>query len=394
LRDPSGLSEQVATLPPAAVAIIQLCDGDSTIDEICAEFGRRYRSPLDRHILDRLLEQLDRALLLDSARFAAHSAHVFQDFSRSPTRPAHHAGKSYPAEAGELAAFLDATFDPPRGPGRPRPGSGPLPRAIVAPHIDFPRGGPAYAWAYRALADAAEAPELVVLFGTDHNGIDHPFTFTRKHYQTPLGPLETDGGFVDAVTAEIAANVSPEAARALFAEEHHHRGEHSLEFQMVWLRHALGDRAQGVKVVPILCGSLQRFVEGTDDPGADRLYAAVLTAIERLAKERRTLYVAGADLAHVGPRFGDADPLDQDDSTSLERRDQETLAVAARGDAAGWFGEIRRERDRRRVCGLPPIYALLSVARPKAGSITSYAQCAADEGGGSLVSIASLVYAD
>jgi AmmeMemoRadiSam system protein B len=396
LRDPSGLSEQIATLPPAAVAIVQLCDGDSTPDEICAEFGRRYRSPLERTILERLLLQLDTALLLDSARFAAHSARVFGDFQRSPTRAPYHAGKSYPLEAGELAASLDATFDPPRGPGRPRPGSRPLPRAIVAPHIDFPRGGPAYAWAYRALADAAEAPELVILFGTDHNGVAHPFTFTRKHYQTPLGPLETDVAFVDAVAGELAAQVSPAAARDLFAEEHHHRGEHSLEFQMVWLRHALGARADRVKVVPILCGSLHRFVEGAGEPAADRLIAAVFAAIERQTQGRRTLYVAGADLAHVGPRFGDPDPLDKDDSASLERRDQETLRVAARGDASGWFGEIRREGDRRRVCGLPPIYALLAVARPREGSgaITSYAQCAADDDGGSLVSIASLVYAD
>jgi hypothetical protein len=63
-----------------------------------------------------------------------------------------------------------------------------------------------------------------------------------------------------------------------------------------------------------------------------------------------------------------------------------------RGDAAGWFGEIQKERDRRRVCGLPPIFAMLECARPGAGSLTAYAQCPADEEGGSLVSIASLVY--
>src|SRR5207237_7430145 len=69
LRDPSGLTEQVARLPPAVVAILQLCDGETTRDEICAEFERRYRSPLGRESLDRLLDQLDQALLLDSERF-------------------------------------------------------------------------------------------------------------------------------------------------------------------------------------------------------------------------------------------------------------------------------------------------------------------------------------
>jgi predicted class III extradiol MEMO1 family dioxygenase len=160
---------------------------------------------------------------------------------------------------------------------------------------------------------------------------------------------------------------------------------------MVWLRHALGARADALKVVPILCGSLHRFVASDDDPTADPTIGVVLSAIERMSAGR-TLYIAGADLAHVGPRFGDADPLDRDDSASLERRDQETLAAAARGDAAAWFAEIKREKDRRRVCGLPPIYSLLRVAGARDGAVQSYAQCPADENGGSLVSIASVVF--
>src|SRR5205823_6457945 len=138
-----------------------------TRDEICAEFQRRYQRQLERVALDRLLSQLDDALLLDSPRFRAHSAKVFAEFQRAEVRAAHHAGRSYPKGAAELAEFLDDAFVPPHGPGRPQPGSGPLPRAIIAPHIDFPRGGAAYGWAYRPLADAREAPELVVVFGTD-----------------------------------------------------------------------------------------------------------------------------------------------------------------------------------------------------------------------------------
>src|SRR6185503_6357254 len=118
------------------------------------EFERRYGSPLGREVLDRLLDQLDQALLLDSERFRQHSATVFAEFARAEVRPAHLAGKSYPADPRELAALLDSFFAPPRGPGKPDAPTGPLPRAIVAPHIDFHRGGAAYAWAYRPLACA------------------------------------------------------------------------------------------------------------------------------------------------------------------------------------------------------------------------------------------------
>ncbi|HEX4460216.1 MAG TPA: MEMO1 family protein, partial [Polyangia bacterium] len=117
-----------------------------------------------------------------------------------------------------------------------------------------------------------------------------------------------------------------------------------------------------------------------------------LSTLNELTAGKRVLWIAGADLAHVGPRFGDKEPLDADDRTSLERRDQETLAACTRGDAAAWFEELHKERDRRRVCGLPPIFALLECAQPGTGELAVYAQCPADEAGGSLVSIASLVY--
>jgi predicted class III extradiol MEMO1 family dioxygenase len=117
-----------------------------------------------------------------------------------------------------------------------------------------------------------------------------------------------------------------------------------------------------------------------------------LSSLMELTAGRRTLWIAGADLAHVGPRFGDAESLDAGDRDSLERRDHETLVHASRGDGAAWFDEIRKERDRRRVCGLPPIFALLETARPGVGRVAAYAQCPADDHGGSIVSIASLVY--
>ncbi|MCA1665125.1 MAG: AmmeMemoRadiSam system protein B [Myxococcales bacterium] len=219
-----------------------------------------------------------------------------------------------------------------------------------------------------------------------------PFTFTRKHYETPLGTMTTDVELVDALTKKVGERLGETRAQALFKDEYHHRGEHSLEFQMVWLRHMWKERADAVKVVPILCGSLHDFVENGDSPRSDARVDVVLSTLVELVGARSTLWIAGADLAHVGPRFGDQEALDAGDRGSLERRDQETLAHASRGDAAGWFEEIRKERDRRRVCGLPPIFAMLESAKPGAGRVAAYAQCPADDDGGSIVSIASLVY--
>lgn len=388
LRDPSGLSEAVATLPPTAVAVIQLCDGEHTREEICREFERRYRQQLPRTALDGLLAQLDDALLLDTERFRQHAAVIFAEFARSPVRPAALAGRAYSTNPTELSALLDAYFTPPQGPGRPEPSSeARRPRALIAPHVDFHRGGPAYAWAYQPLALTADRPpELVVVLGTDHNGLDQPFTLTKKHYETPLGRIATDGELVDRLAREAASN----SGDTLFRDEHHHRGEHSIEFQMVWLRHVYGERADAIRALPILCGSFGAFVSGGIEPASDPRVGGFLRALSSAVADRDVLWIAAADLAHVGPRYGDAEPLDDEDKASLERRDQTTLAHVTRGDAAGWFAEIRKERDRRRVCGLSPIYALLEAARPGSGRLAVYAQCPAEQG--SIVSIASVVY--
>src|SRR6185369_13878352 len=117
LRDPSGFAPDVARLHPTAVAIIQLCDGDSTRDQICAEFGKRYGKPLERATLDQFLNQLDQALLLDSDRFRQHASQVVEAFFRSPVRPAYLAGSSYPDDPSELSRMLDGFFNPPNGPG-------------------------------------------------------------------------------------------------------------------------------------------------------------------------------------------------------------------------------------------------------------------------------------
>ncbi len=382
LRDPSGLSPHTRHLSPIGAAVVQLCDGESTRDEICAQFQRRYKQPLARATLDALLAQLDDALLLDTPKFREHSARVYGEYARLEARPPSHAGRSYPADGRDLRALLDRCFEKPHGPGRPAAGSGALPRAIIAPHIDFPRGGPAYAWAYRALIAATEEPELVVIFGTDHNGAEQPFTLTRKHFDTPLGRVTTDG--------ELVRTLKERGGELLFASEYHHRDEHSIEFQAVWLRYVYGERMDRIPILPVLCGSLHDFIERGGDPSEASDVGGFLGALAEAVKGRRVLWIAGADLAHVGPRFGDDKPLDAADRDSLERRDQVTLGKVIAGDAGGWFEEIRRERDARRVCGVSPIYALLHAARPGRGQLAAYGQCPADSG--SVVSIASLVF--
>jgi hypothetical protein len=84
--------------------------------------------------------------------------------------------------------------------------------------------------------------------------------------------------------------------------------------------------------------------------------------------------VAGADLAHVGPRFGDAARVSPAELRRIEREDRAMLEPVARGDAQGFFASIAADGDRRRICGFSPIYALLRCLPGVPGVVRHYGQ--------------------
>ena len=209
-------------------------------------------------------QKLDDALLLDSTNFRLHCAKIYADFAQSPSRPPLGAGTLYPTGVDDLIKGLESAFAAPNGPGLAVPETaGKAPRAMLLPSVEIKSGGPAYAWALKPLLDAAEFPTLIVLLGCDHGAADPMLTLTRKHYQTPIGELQTDVELVDAIIADATAK-STELGELVVRDEFHHRNEHSLELLAIWLRFVLDQRKKRgrqkmpiPKVVPVLCGSLR-----------------------------------------------------------------------------------------------------------------------------------------
>jgi hypothetical protein len=52
------------------------------------------------------------------------------------------------------------------------------------------------------------------------------------------------------------------------------------------------------------------------------------------------------------------------------------LVFVEAGDAGGFFQAVARDGDRRRICGLPPIYAALRVLGGHRGRLLRYGQWA------------------
>ena len=368
LRDRTDPTGQPVVLNEAALQIAALFDGQRTAGMVRSAFLLAAGVAPTEDEVRRLAAQLDEANLLDSPAFRRRLGERVAAYRRSEARAAVHAGRAYPGAPGELTAFLDGLFLHPDGPGgRPESGiAGPV-RGVIAPHIDLHRGGPTYAWTYRALAEA-EPVELYVLLGTCHTPMGTALAATRKPYDTPLGPATVDERFLELLETAYPGD--------LYADEFSHEAEHSVEFQVLFLRYlGLVGAGRGA-IVPLLCGSLHQWVEPTDSPLASAEVRAALGALaQALARfPGRVCLVAGADLAHIGPQFGDPSPVDPAFSARVERADREMLELVCRGDAEGFFRQVMADHDARRICGLSPIYYLLSLIRPVEGRLIKYSQ--------------------
>jgi hypothetical protein len=367
LRDPEHYAESVLCVSPDTAGVLGLLDGRNSLLDIQAAFSRRYGELLFREQLLGLLRSLDEHLLLDSPRFAAHKAAVDADYRRAAARPAFFAGMSYPDDPAALRRFLDGLFDVADGPGA----TPPSPEAarmvgLVVPHIDLPRGGYCYGWGYRE-AEGLPPVDRWVILGTAHAPMRRPFALTRKAFETPLGAAEVDQECLDRLLERVG--------EAWLEGEMAHRGEHSIEFQAVFLRHRI-PAERPLCILPVLCGSFQEFVEARRAPDEATEAGGFLAALREVLRglPGRTVVVASADLAHVGGQFGDPWPVTPGRLREIAAADREALDAVVSGDAEAFFQRVARDGDRRRVCGLPPIYAALRLLHPAEGRLLKYGQ--------------------
>lgn len=356
LRDPYGVLDG-AVVTPAAYWVLAHFDGERRPEDVVRALEAAGLRGVQVRDVERIASQAAEAGLVFGPEYSARRDAALAAF-RSAPRPPACAGGAYPDDESALREMLAGFYEDARGPGarRPRSRAGEGVRLLVAPHIDFRRGGPTYAHAYGALENCDA--ELYVVFGTAHASPPHPYTLTRQDYDTPLGPVATDRAVVNALAAELGDE-------ELFAHELAHAGEHSCEFQMVWLRWVLGDRP--FRAVPILCSSISHSA----DPEAET--SRFLTALARATAGRRACFVAGADLAHVGPLYGDPRPPTTEELAALGAQDRRTLALLEAGDPAGFHGEATVDDERRRLCGVAPIYAAMRAAG-RGARLLDYAQ--------------------
>jgi AmmeMemoRadiSam system protein B len=384
VRDPETLAEQPIFLNQTLLFLISRMDGKHTLRDIQADYFRAAGEILPIEILENLVMQLDEQHYLDSPAVQSYYEELLIQYREAPLRPARHAGSAYEGNHDALVSQIRGFFAPPEGPGNNSIAdiSNPL-RGLISPHIDFTRGGPTYAQAYQALANSPKA-DTYIIFGTCHLPMPHRFSVSDKDYETPLGTVKTDRGFVSRLLSRMGSR---------YLDEFSHRAEHSIEFQVVFLRYILRNRPD-FTIVPILVSSFHDIFSEGRAAGKDPEIRRVVSALQETMSEvqGRICVIAGADLAHVGKRFGDSSGPTEYSLQRVERDDRIFLNLVKEGDAEGMFRSIAEDNDSRRVCGYPAIYMTLRCINQPRGKLLQYRQWSDMNAGAAVTCAAMALY--
>jgi hypothetical protein len=371
------LTDQTLFIPQQLGPILALIDGTRDAHGLSAALAVRLGMSVSPGEIEQILTTFDQAMLLDNERSAEARVQALNEFRASPFREPVLAGGTYPEDPVELRSllqdFLDAveegpTFHEVRG--------------LISPHIDYARGGPVYAQVWGSARDFVRDADLAVIFGTDHSSPDGRLTLTLQHYATPFGVLPTEQDVVQELVEVMGAEEA-------FRQELYHRGEHSIELATTWL-HYIRDE-QPCELVPILCGTFERFVGEGGDTKEDAQVEKVIDALCSALENRNAIVLAAGDLSHVGPAFG-GHPLDLVGRAQLGSADEELIERICAGDAIGFLDAICNVGDTNNVCGMAPIYLTMRTLSPVNGTKVAYERCPADEGFTSIVSICGVVF--
>lgn len=421
LADARQISDKVVYTTPAAQLILPHLTGEHGIDEIVsrvnASIQGKAAQPLTREVLEQFVAQLDDAALLEGPTFDALVIKMRADFDSSANLPPSVTaaiadavvqqalgGEASDEQKSELGAEkLRDLFDQwiaQALEAAPDPSFDTLPKAIVAPHLDYPRGWINYAHAYGRMR-VVDRPDRVVILGTNHFGMATGVCGCDKGYETPLGISPADDAFMHALRERLG---SDNAAR-LFAHRYDHEREHSIELQVAWIQHvfAPGDGDNGH--VPVF-GALVHdptVNSGSSYDGEGLAFEPFVDALRDVLASLpgKSLIVASADLSHVGPQFGDQVTLagEQDENpqgvakrNQTIEHDQRMLQMIAQSKPDDLLAAMTWQKNPTRWCSIGNLVATMKAVRPNEVRMLNYGGAIDQQGMGMVTSFAAAMF--
>lgn len=171
---------------------------------------------------------------------------------------------------------------------------------LISPHAGYIYSGSVAAHAYKQL-EGSDTESVIVLAPSHRYRFKGASLYDKGSYQTPLGMIPVD--------QKLAAGIRARSDLIGFYENAH-LDEHSLEVQLPFLQHMLGD----FHLVPLLLGH----------PNNLEIYREIAEAIAEAIKGKKVILVASSDLSHFHP-YKEAVALDNIVGDYIKAYDPEGL---------------------------------------------------------------------
>lgn len=365
LQDPLMLSGQMMVVPPPAFQVMQLFNGERSLEEICKTIGAPDQQPLQDLVskLDEFgllwgptceaLEEKKRGELTAAGAFPANATRILGD---DPV-----------AIRSQLEKWLDEAEDA----EIEEPIAG-----LVVSHLEYARGHPLYAASYRTIAKGPK-PDRVVILGSNHFGIGDGAIVSDLGFDSPLGRVPVDQG----VIARLRASTGDK----LFKDLLDLFPEYSIQFQLPWIQHLFGEVPVVAAIVPDPNAGL--FADDGARLGAGDFVAELDRALA--AEGGRTLFIASADLSRAGQAFGEPTAVDAKRRKDVEMFDRQMLSEYIAG-ADKFVAKMRDQKNPMRWTSVGALMAASKLAKPKSVELIDYRQAVDDQGVG-LISSALMV---
>jgi AmmeMemoRadiSam system protein B len=250
---------------------------------------------------------------------------------------------------------------------------------IVAPHLDYGRGGANYGAAYKCLETGAkDRPDRVVVLGTNHFGLGDGVVMGEFGFETPFGDVRPD--------AAVLERLRDAFGDRLFKDQIDLAAEHSIALQLPWIQHLYGD----VPVIAALVPDPNQPM--ISDDGARVSTKEFATALKSILSQAggRTIFVSSADLSHVGPQFGDQAALDAKRKHAVEEHDRSMLGEFI-GGPDQLVAQMSRSGNANRWCSVGNMFVTATCAPHGSREMVRYEQ-SADPNGAGMVTSAALAF--
>ena len=124
------------------------------------------------------------------------------------------------------------------------------------------------------------------------------------------------------------------------------------------------------------------LVEMIENDGERTSTTEFVDALDKALKEvgGTTLFVASADLSHVGQQFGEPRPVDEQRKYDVERHDREMMAKYIENDANEFVSAMKWNNNATQWCSIGNMSALLSLVNPSEIELIDYRQACNPKG--------------